>query len=143
MTKILAHCFGVAAIICTSLLGLTGSAHAQSVNFVIYVDTVSGPARQMVGPQVIHVRNDGSEATGVTVTFAAPKGAKVDTTCQEDHLPGGVRSYTCALGTLVSGQIADIAFSISMNKSGTAEVGVEATCDQGNTSGALLSITIS
>jgi hypothetical protein len=88
------------------------------------------------------VRNTGAPANGVSVTFTPPKGAKVDTTCQEDHLPGGLRSYTCVVGALGTGQTADVTFSISMTKSGTANVGVDVTYDQGGSAGALVSITI-
>jgi len=143
MKKTLVRFFGGAAINCGTLLGLPNSAHAQSVNFVISANTVSGPARESVGPQVIRVTNDGSaEATGVTVTFTLPKGAKADAACQEDHLSGGVRSYTCLVGTLTTGQTAEVTFSLSMTKSGTADVGVDVTCDQFVSAGALLSITI-
>ena len=144
MKKTLVRFLGGAVMVCGTLLGLSTSAHAQSVSFVISANTVSGPARQTVGPQVIQVTNDGNaEATGVTVTFTLPKGAKAETACQEDHLPGGVRSYTCLVGTLTPGQTADVTFSISTTKSGTADVGVDVTCDQFVSAGALLSITIS
>ncbi len=130
-------------VVCGALLGLSTDAHAQAVSLVITADTVPGSARQMVGPQVVHVVNRGqSEATGVTVTLTPPKGAKLDAPgCQENHLPGGIRSYACLVGTITSGQEIDITFSISTNKSGTADVGVDAACDQGSF-GALLSIAI-
>jgi len=142
MQKSLGQCFGGAVIVCGTLLALASSAHAQSVSLFIYADTVPVQARQMSAPQLIHIVNQGAaEATGLSVTFRAPKGAKVDTTCQEDHLPGGVRSYTCLVGSLGAGQNTDVTFSISMNKSGTADIRVDATCDQ-ESSGALLSIPI-
>src|SRR5690349_5520692 len=142
MEKTLVRFIGSAVMVCGTWLGLPSSAHAQAVTLFIYADTVPGAAHQTVGPQVIHVVNQGSaEATGVAVTFTPPKGAKVDSACQVDHLPGGIRSYTCLVGALGPGQKADVTFSISMTKSNTADIGVDATCDQG-TSGALLSITI-
>jgi hypothetical protein len=142
MQKTLVRFFGGAVMVCGAWLGLPASAHAQSPSLDIYADTVPGPVRQAVGPQVIHVRNTGAPANGVSVTFTPPKGAKVDTTCQEDHLPGGLRSYTCVVGALGTGQTADVTFSISMTKSGTANVGVDVTYDQGGSAGALVSITI-
>ena len=143
MKKTLVRFIGGAVMVCGALLGSSTNVHAQPASLFIYADTVSGPARQMVGPQVIHVINQGgADATGVVVTIMPPKGAKVDTAgCQEDHLPGGFRSYTCLVGALPAGQKVDITFSISMNKSGTADIGVDAACDQGDY-GALLSITI-
>src|SRR5438034_560396 len=97
MEKTLVRFFGSAAMVCGTWLGLPSSAHAQSVSLFIYADTVPGAVRQTVGPQVIHVVNQGSaEATNVSVTFTPPKGAKVDSTCQVDHSPGGIRSYTCS-----------------------------------------------
>ena len=141
MEKTLVRFLGGAAMVCGALVGLPASAHAQSVSFDIVGTTSSGPARQMVGPQVIKVTNSGQEeATGVTVTFSPPKGAKVDSACQVDHLPGGYRSYTCSVGSLTPGQSIEITFSISMTASG--DVGVEVTCDQPVSAGALLSITI-
>jgi len=142
MQKTLVRFFGGAVMVCGTWLGLPSSAHAQSPSLDIYADTVPGPARQAVGPQVIHVHNSGAPANGVSVTFTPPKGAKVDTTCQEDHLPGGLRSYTCVVGALGTGQTADITFAISMTKGGTANVGVDVTYDQGGSAGALVSITI-
>ena len=139
MEKALVRFFGGAVMVCGSLLGLSTSAHAQSVQIAIDSTTLAGPAHQDLS-QVIHVTNiGGAEATGVTVTFTAPKGAKVDTACQFDRFHG-LRSYTCSLGTLTAGQTADVTFSISMAKSG--DVGVAVTCDQPGTFLALLSITI-
>jgi hypothetical protein len=142
MEKTLVRFFGGAAMVCGAWLGLPTIAHGQSPSLNIYADTVPGPARRAVGPQVIHVHNNGAPATGVSVTFTPPKNAKVDTTCQEDHLPGGYRSYTCLVGSLGSGETADVTFSISMIKSGVADVGVDVTYDQGGSAGALISITI-
>ena len=120
---------------CT-LLGLPTSAHAQSI--AIDPMTQNGPARQPL-TQIIRVTNQGTgEATNVTVTFTAPKGAKVDSACQLDRFHG-VRSYSCFVGTVPGGQTVDVPFSISMNKS--EDVGVEVTADQGTFVG-LLSITI-
>lgn len=142
MAKILVRFFGGAVMVCGTLLGLSTSAQAQSVGFVIGATVVNGPARQSL-PQVIHVTNvGGAEATNVTVTFTPPKGARVDTTCQVDHLPGGFRSYTCSVGSLIPGQTADVSFSISMLKSGDFNFGVDVNCDQPVSAGALFSITI-
>ena len=143
MQKTLVRFFGGTVMVWGALVGLPTSAHAQSPSFDIWAETTPGSVRQAVGPQVIHVHNSGVPATGVSVTFTPPKGAKVDTTCQEDHLPGGIRSYTCLLGSLGTGQTEEITFSISVTKSGTANVGVDVTSDQGGSSGALVSITIS
>jgi hypothetical protein len=138
MKKTLVRFFGGAVMVCGAFLGSPSSAHAQSVQIAIDATTRDGPAREAL-PQVIHVTNQGTaEATGVTVTFTPPKGAKVDTACQFDRLHG-VGSYTCLVGTLPAGQTADVTFLVSMHKSG--DVGVEVTCDQG-TFVALLSITI-
>jgi hypothetical protein len=138
MNKTLVRFFGGAVMVCGAALGLPGSAQAQSVQIAIDNTTQGGPPRQSL-PQVIHVTNQGtSEATGVTVTFTAPKGAKVDSACQLDRFHG-VRSYSCFVGTLPGGQTADVTFLISMNKSD--DVGVEVTCDQGTFVGSL-SITI-
>ena len=127
-------------MVCGALLGLPTSAHAQSFHLVITADPLSGSARQSL-PGAIQVRNDGEFATtNVTVTLRPPKGAKVDTDgCQVDHFPGGLRSYTCVLGTLTPGQLADVTFSISMADSG--EIVMEVTSDQ-TSAGALLPITI-
>jgi hypothetical protein len=138
MKKTLVRFFGGAVMVCGAVLGLPASAHAQSVQIAIDNTTQGGPPRQSL-PQVIHVTNQGTaEATGVTVTFTAPKGAKVDTACQLDRVRG-VRSYSCFVGTLPGGQTVDVTFLISMNKSD--DIGVEVTCDQGTFVG-LLSITI-
>ena len=143
MQKTLVRFFGGAVMVWGALLGLPTGAHAQSPSFDIWAETTPGSVRQIVGPQIIHVHNNGGAATGVSVTFTPPKGAKVDTTCQEDHLPGGVRSYTCLIGAVGPGQSTEVTFSISMTKSGTANVSVDVTCDQGGDAGALVSITIS
>jgi Domain of unknown function DUF11 len=125
MKKTLVRFFGGAVMVCGTLLGLPTSAHAQ---ISIDANMQSGAARQSL-LQVIHVTNGGSaEATGVTVTFTAPKGTKVDSTCPSDRFHG-VLSYTCFVGTIPGGQTADVTFSISMNKSG--DVDVEVTCDLG------------
>jgi hypothetical protein len=93
-------------------------------------------------PGTIEVQNDGGfTVTNVTVTFRPPKGAKVDANgCQVEHFPGGLRSYTCDLGTLATTQSASVTFSISLPDSG--EIVVEVTSDQ-ISAGALLSVTIS
>jgi hypothetical protein len=138
MEKTLVRFFGGAVMVWGALVGLPTSAHAQS----IAIDPISqnGPARQPLA-QVIRVTNQGGpDATGVTVTFTVPKGAKVDSSCQFDRFHG-VGSYTCTVGTgtLGAGQTVDIPFTISMGKS--AEVSVEVTCDQGTFVGSIL-ITI-
>lgn len=126
MKKTLVRFFGGAVMVCGNLLALPTSAHAQ-----IAIDSSmhDGPAHQSLD-QVIHVTNIGtSDITGVTVTFTAPKGTKVDNTvCQSDRFHG-VLSYTCLVGTIPGGHAVDVTFSISMNKSG--DVGVEVTSDQG------------
>ena len=138
MKKTLVRFFGGAVMVWGAMLGLPTSAHAQSVQIAIDGTTHGGQPRQSL-PQVIHVTNQGTaEATGVTVTFTAPKGAKVDSACQLDRFHG-VRSYSCFVGTLAGGQTVDVSFVISMNKSD--DVGVEVTCDQGTFVGSL-SITI-
>jgi hypothetical protein len=145
MTKTLVRFFGGAALVWgTCLLGLPASAQAQgSVKFVLSADTNAGPARQTY-PEVIHVTNEGTEdATGVTVTFTPPKGVKVDSDCQIDHLPGGIRSYTCLVGTIGYGQTVDVSFSISMTKPGDASFTADVTCDQLVTDSTWLWLTIS
>jgi uncharacterized protein DUF11 len=142
MEKTLVRFFGGAAMVCGALLGLPASAHAQSVQFVLSADTSSGSARQTL-PQVVHITNYGAEATGVTLTFTPPKGAKVDSTCQVDHLPGGVRTYICSVGTVATGQTVDVTFSISMIKAGDASFSVEVTCDQGDSDSIQLPISFS
>ena len=138
MKKTLVRFFGGAVMVCGAVLGLPASSHAQSVQIAIDGTTHGGPPRQSL-VQVIHVTNQGTaEATNVTVTFTAPKGAKVDSACQLDRFHG-VRSYSCFVGALPGGQSVDVPFSISMNKSD--DVGVEVTCDQGTFVGSL-SITI-
>jgi len=138
MKKTLVRFFGGAVMVWGAFLGLPTSAHAQAVKISIDSTTHAGPPRQSL-LQIIHVTNDGTtEATNVTVTFTAPKGAKVDSACQLDRFHG-VRSYSCYVGTLPGGQTADVTFSISMNKS--EDVGVEVTSDQGTFVGSL-SITI-
>ena len=125
-------------MVCGAFLGLPANAHAQSVQIAIDDTTQPGPPRQSL-LQVIHVTNQGTGiATNVTVTFTAPKGAKVDSACQLDRFHG-VRSYTCFVGTITGGATVDIPFSIALNKSD--EVGVEVICDQGTFIGSL-SITI-
>jgi len=136
MKKTLVRFFGGAVMVCGTFLGFPTSARAQSID--ISATTQNGPARQAL-TQVIHVTNlGGVQATGVTVTFTAPKGAKVDSACQFDRVHG-VRSYSCFVGTLPGGQTVDVTFSISMNKSD--DVGVEVICDQATFVGSL-SITI-
>jgi hypothetical protein len=138
MEKTLVRFFGGVVMVWGALLGLPDSAHAQSVQIDIEGPAVNGWARQAL-PQVIHLTNvGGADASNVTVTFTAPKGAKVDSTCLFDRVHG-VGSYTCSLGSLTAGGKAEVPFSISMNKSGTVEV--EVTCDQGTFAG-WLSITI-
>jgi len=138
MKKTLVRFFGGAVMVCGTFLGLPASAYAQAVQIAIDGTTHGGPPRQSL-LQVIHVTNQGTaEATNVTVTFTAPKGSKVDSSCQLDRFHG-VRSYSCFVGTLSGGQTVDVTFSISMNKSD--DVGVEVTADQGTFVG-LLSITI-
>ncbi len=131
-------------MICGAVMALSTEAHGQGVFLNIIPTTVDGLARQMVGPQVVRITNQGgSDATNLTVTLNPPKGAKLDAAgCQENHLPGGLRSYTCLVGSLAPWQEVDITFSISMNKSATADVGIDAACDQGDF-GALLTILIS
>jgi hypothetical protein len=143
MQKTLVQFFGAAVMVWGALLGFATSARAQSVGFVISAaPPLNGPARQSL-PQVIHVTNaGGAEATNVSVTFTPPKGAKVDTACQVDHLAGGLRSYTCSVGNLAPGQTADVPFSISMLKTGDFNFGVDVNCDQPVSAGALFSITI-
>ena len=124
------------------LLGLPANAQGQVI-FQTSADTSSGPARQTL-PQVIHIYNAGfTDATGVTVTFTPPKGAKVDSNCLVNHLPGGVRSYTCLVGTIVSKQTVDISFSISMTKPGDASFTADVTCDELVTATDWLVITVS
>ena len=116
------------------LVGLPASAHAQSI--AIDPITQNGPARQPL-TQIIRVTNQGGpNATGVTVTFTVPKGAKVDSACQFDRFHG-VGSYTCTVGTgtLGAGDTVDIPFTISMGKS--SQVSVEVTCDQGTFVGSI------
>lgn len=125
-------------MVCGTFLGLPASAHAQTVQIAIDSTPQGGPPRQSL-LQVIHVTNQGTgDATNVTVTFTAPKGAKVDSACQLDRFHG-VRSYSCFVGTITGGGAIDVTFSISMNKSDN--VGVEVDCDQGTFLGSL-SITI-
>jgi hypothetical protein len=141
MKKTLVRFFGGAVMVCGALLGLPASAHAQSFHLVVTADPISGSARQSL-PGAIQVKHDGDFATtNVTVTLRPPKGAKVDAAgCQVDHFPGGLRSYTCVLGTLTPGQPAEVSFSISMPDSG--EIVVEVSSDQAS-AGAMLPITIS
>ena len=140
MEKTLGRFFAGAVVVWGALLGLPAGAHAQT--FGIQTDATSGPARQALA-QAIHVTNTNQffAANNVTVTFRPPKGAKVDSDCQVEHLPGGYRSYTCAVGTLVPGQTADVNFSISINQSGNYDVTVEVVGDLVS-AGALLPITI-
>ena len=128
MKKTLVRFFGGAVMVWATLLGLSTSAHAQWID--ITTDTQDGPTHQPLA-QVIHVTNGagGAAATAVTLTFWPPKGAKVDSACQVDHYPGGLRSYTCLVGTLASGQTADVPFSISMTKSGDVNVVVQVSSD--------------
>ena len=126
MKKTLVRFFGGVVMVCGALLGLSTSAHAQSID--ISATPLTGSAHQS-SAQVIRVTHmGGPEANNVTVTFTVPKGAKVDTPCQLDRFHG-VRSYSCFVGPLVAGQWVDVPFSISMAKSG--DVDVEVTCDQG------------
>lgn len=141
--KTLVRFFGCAAMVWgLGLVGLAANAQGQVV-FFTSADTGSGPARQTY-PQVIHVYNAGlTDATGVTVTFTPPKGAKVDSDCLVDHSPGGLRTYTCLLDTIAPGQTADVSFSISMNKPGDASFYADVTCDQGATAGIWLWLSFS
>jgi hypothetical protein len=140
MIKTLARFLAGATMVCgVGLFGITASAQAQ-VSFILSADTNSGPAGTY--PQTIHVYNAGTNATGVTVTFTPPKGVKVDSACLVDHLPGGLRSYTCLVGSITGGQTVDIAIVISMNKPGDASFYVDVACDQGVTAGMELSIIL-
>jgi hypothetical protein len=145
MTKTLGRFFGgVVMVWGIWLLGLPANAQTQgSVTLYVSADTGSGVVHQSL-PQVIHVYNAGTaEATGVTVTFNPPKGVSVDSTCQVDHLPGGLRSYTCLVGTIPGGQMADVSFSVSRIKAGDASFTADVTCNEGATLSIALSITIS
>ena len=124
MRRTLVRFFGGAVMVCGTLLGLPAGAEAQS--FDITAAILGGPAHQPLA-QVIHVKNANPffAVTNVIVTFRAPKGAKVDSNCQVDHFAGGLRSYTCEIGTLEVGQSADIEFSMSMTKSGDYDITVE------------------
>jgi len=126
------------------LLGLPADARAQgSVVLLASADTGSGPAHSTY-PQVIHVFNNGSaNATGVTVTFTPPKGVKIDSNCLVDHMAGGVRSYTCSLGTIAPQQTVDVSFILSMTKAGDASFTADVTCDEGSGTTVALWITIS
>lgn len=127
MKKTLVQFFGVGIMVCGSLLVSAVSAHAQT--FQITPDVQNGSTHQPLN-QTIHIANVSPyPATNVMVTFRAPKGAKVDSDCLVDHLPGGLRSYTCSLGTIQPGQEAQIDFSISMNQSGTFDVTVQVNGD--------------
>ena len=125
------------------MLGLPAQVHAQgAVAFQLSADTGNGPSRQTL-PQVIHIMNYGTaDATGVTLTFTPPKGAKVDSTCQVDHMPGGLRSYTCLVGPIASGQTVDVSFILSMTKPADLSIAVDVTCDEGATAQTTLSISI-
>ena len=139
MGKKLVRFFGGAVMVWGTWLGLTASAHAQS--FDIMANTQNGPVRDPAA-QVVHVTNVGQfEATNVTVTFRAPKGAKVDCDCQVEHFPGGLRSYTYSVGSLAPGEKADITFWFSMTKSGDYGVIVQVIGDLASAA-ALLQITI-
>jgi Domain of unknown function DUF11 len=114
------------------LLGVPASAQGQVI-FQTSADTNGGPPHQTYY-QTIYIQNIGfEEATGVTVTFTPPKGLKVDSTCQVDHLPGGLRSYTCLVGNIAVGDTANVSFSISQTKAGDDSFTAEVTCDQGAT----------
>jgi|SRR5678809_1478189 hypothetical protein len=128
MKKTLVRFFGGAVMVVGTLVGLSTSARAQSIG--ITTDTQDGPTHQPL-TQVIHVTNGagGAAATAVKVTFWPPKGAKVDSACQVDHFPGGLRSYTCEVGTLTPGQTVDVPFSLSMTKSGDVYVVAEVSSD--------------
>jgi hypothetical protein len=140
MRKTLVRFFGGAVMVCGSWLGLPASAHAQS--FDIVADTQDGSVREPLA-QVVHVTNVGQlEATNVTVTFRAPKGAKVDCDCQVEHFPGGLRSYTYTVGSLAPGQKADVTFLFSMTRSGDYGVIVQVIGDVASAA-TLLQITIS
>jgi len=139
MSKTLVRFLGGAVMACGTWLGLPASALAQS--FDIAADTQNGPVRDPVA-QVVHLTNVGQfDATNVTVTFRAPKGAKIDCDCQVDHFPGGLRSYTYTVGTLTPGQRIDIPFSFSMTKSGDYSVIAQVMGDLVS-GAALLSISI-
>jgi hypothetical protein len=139
MGKTLVRFFGGAVMVCGTWLGLPASAHAQS--FDVAADTQDGPVRQPLA-QVVHVTNTGQlEDINVTVTFRAPKGAKVDCDCQVEHLPGGLRSYIYTVGTLAPGQKVDVTFLFSMTKSGDYGVIAQVIGDVASAA-ALLHITI-
>ena len=139
MGKTLVRFFGGVAMVCGTWLGLPSGALAQS--FDIAADTQNGTVREPVA-QVVHLTNVGQfDANNVTVTFRAPKGAKVDCDCQVEHFPGGLRSYTYTVGTLTPGQKADITFLFSMTKSGDYTVIVKVMGDL-TSAAALLQITI-
>jgi hypothetical protein len=145
MIKTLVRFFGGAVMVWgVGLLGLTATAAAQgSVTFYVSADTGSGSTHQTY-PQVIHVYNAGpSDATGVTVTFTPPKGVKVAGSCLVDHLSGGLRTYTCSLGTITSLQTVDVVFTVSMTKPGDASFTADVTCNEGATAIIWLPITIS
>jgi hypothetical protein len=129
MEKTLVRFFGGAVMACGTLLGLPTSAHAQTLQ-VDGSGVHGGSAHQPVA-QVIRVTNMDTKnaADNVTVSFRAPKGAKIDSSCQVDHLPGGFRSYTCEVGPLAPGQYVDITFSLSMTQTGTDAITVEANGD--------------
>lgn len=136
MKKTLVRFFGGAVIVCGTLLGLSASAHAQSL--VVETSPMSGSARQSLA-SVIHVTNTNQffPANNVTVTFRPPKGARVDSNCQVEHFPGGYRSYTCAVGTLMPGQSVDVNFSISMAQTGDYNILVEVVGDLVSAGGSL------
>jgi hypothetical protein len=127
---------------------LAQPAHAQgtqgTVTFYTSADTGSGSTRQTF-PQVIHIMNASNvtEASGVTVTFTPPKGVKVDSGCLVDHMAGGLRSYTCLVGTIAPLATVDVVFSISATKAGDASFWADVACDQGTTTAVFLSIVIS
>jgi|GEM_PF-3537374 len=144
MKKTLVRFFGTSIILwALCMFGLPAQAHAQgAVAFQLSADTGNGPVRQTL-PQVIHVMNYGSaEATNVTLTFTPPKGAKVDSACQIDHLPGGLRSYTCSVGAIGGGQTVDVPFSLSMTKPAQVEIAVDVTCNEGATAQTTLYVSI-
>ena len=136
--------FLVSSAMLWGLFTLPAPAHAQgAVTLQLSSVTGSGPARQTF-PETIELANVGTaEATNVTLTFTPPKGAKVDSTCQVDHLPGGQRSYICSIGTLAAGDRVDVSFLFSLSKPADAAITVDVTCDQGATAVDTLWISIS
>ena len=120
------------------LFGITVSAQGQE-SLTLSSRISYGPPGSY--PEVIHIYN-GTDVTGVKVTFTPPKGVKVLNDCLVDHLPGGLRSYTCSVGSIPALQGADFVIVISMNKPGDASFYVNVACDQCVTSGIGLNIIL-